>query len=155
MREEIITAWRINQKILLGLIDAISAEGMASTLSTRGGRNVTRQLAHLQYVRVHQLKNRAKSLAEGATLFDPKESPSKKELKAALQDSSARIEEWIMRMGEPGFRSMKGGPATSLAYLVSHESHHRGAILLTLKQCGHALDAKARMELWGDWGKEL
>jgi uncharacterized damage-inducible protein DinB len=153
MREELITAWRINQMILLGLIDAISAEGMASTLSTRGGRNVARQLAHIQYVRVHQLKSRAKTLAEGARLFDPKESPSKNDLKAALKDSSTRVEEWISRMGEPGFRSMKGGPATTLAYLVSHESHHRGSILLTLKQCGQSIDAKAAMALWGDWGK--
>ncbi len=154
MGDELVTAWKLNQKILLKLIDAIDAEGMAATLSTRGGRDVARQLAHLQYVRVYQLKSRAKSLAEGATLFDPKESPSKKELKAALADSSKRIEKWIAKMGEKGFRTMKGGAATTVAYLISHESHHRGAILLTLKQCGHPVDSNARMDLWGDWAKE-
>lgn len=154
MREELVTAWRINQKLLLKLIDAIPAAGMGDTLSERGGRDVARQLAHLHYVRIHQLRNRARSLAAGATLFDPKESPSKKELEAALADSSRRIEEWIARMGEKGFRGMKSGAAATVAYLISHESHHRGAILLTLKQRGHPVDAKTRMELWGDWAKE-
>ena len=40
---------------------------------------------------------------------------------------------------------------TTLAYFVAHESHHRGSILLTLKQSGHAV---ARDVAYGIWDQD-
>jgi len=36
--------------------------------------------------------------------------------------------------------------------LIAHESHHRGSILLTLKQTGHKLTDELKWGLW-DWNK--
>ena len=52
LAEQLLEAWRINNRINLFLIDRISAEGMRCTLSQRGGRNVARQFAHLHNVRL-------------------------------------------------------------------------------------------------------
>jgi uncharacterized damage-inducible protein DinB len=41
---------------------------------------------------------------------------------------------------------------TTLGYFIAHESHHRGSILLTLKQCGHGVDSTAQYAIW-DWDK--
>jgi len=60
---QILTAWRANHRINLFLIEAISAQGMQCTLSTRGGRDVTRQFAHLHNNRVWQLEKRATTAA--------------------------------------------------------------------------------------------
>ena len=60
--EQTVEAWHINNRLNLMLIDAISDAGMKCTLSKRGGHNVVRQFTHLQFVRIHQLANRAKSL---------------------------------------------------------------------------------------------
>ena len=106
------------------------------------------------YVRVLQLQSRARALAKGARTFATHDEPDKKTLKAALEDSSRRIEEWLRLAAEgaKGVRTFKRGLVQTLAYLVAHESHHRGSILLTLKQCGHALDSTTRYAIW-DWDR--
>ena len=55
MPEELLEAWRTNNRINLYLIDHISDEGMVSTLSKHGGRDVARQFAHMHNVRVWHL----------------------------------------------------------------------------------------------------
>jgi uncharacterized damage-inducible protein DinB len=151
MIEELLEAWRINNRINLRLIETISDAGMKCTLSKRGGRNVVRQFAHLQYVRVFQLNRRAKPLAEGARTFATHDEPDRPTLVAALEDSSQRIEQWIRLASEgaPRIKTFKRGLFPTVAYLIAHESHHRGSILLTLKECGEPLEKSTRDGIWG------
>ena len=152
--EEILEAWRINNRINLRLIERISDEGMRCTLSKRGGRNVVRQFAHVHNNRIYQLVNRAKALSERARLFDTHEEPDRQTLSAAFEDSSQRVEQWIRlaSQGTPKIRTLRRGLVPNIAYLIAHESHHRGSILLTLKQCGHRLDPALQYAIW-DWDR--
>lgn len=154
MIEEILAAWRINNRINFRLIERISDAGMRCTLSKRGGRNVVRQFAHLHYVRVYHLKKRAKPLAKGLRVFATHEEPDRQTLTAALNDSSRQVEQWfrLASEGKPGIRTLKRGLIPTVAYLISHESHHRGNILLTLKQSGHPVDSRTRYSIW-DWDR--
>ena len=65
-----------------------------------------------------------------------------------------RIEQFFSdwAAGVPKRRGFKKGLPAYLAYFVAHESHHRGNILLTLKQCGHNLDKDLRYQIW-DWDR--
>ena len=152
--EPILLAWRTNQRINVRLLQQITPEGLRCTLSTRGGRDVSRQFAHLHNVRIWHLEARAKALAKGARKFETKEAPGRAELIETLDDSAGRIEELFTRAieGVSGVRIAKRGPVQMLAYFVAHESHHRGNILLTLKQCGHAVSQDERYAIW-DWDR--
>ncbi|MFQ5528927.1 MAG: DinB family protein [Gemmatimonadota bacterium] len=153
MRDQLLEAWRTNNRINLLLLEHITDEGLASTLSTRGGRNVARQFGHLHDVRVWHLESRAKDLAEGLGKFGQKgqkTSPTREALIEALTASGTAIEVFLSDVfdGKPRRRGFKKGIFTTLAYLVSHESHHRGNILLTLKQSGHNIDKDVRYSIW-------
>ena len=159
MREPLVEAWRGHNRINLSLLDHISPEGLRATLSARGGRDVARQFAHLHDVRVHQLENRARDLADPLEKFQakgqPAVSPTKAQLKRALVASGEAVEEFLLDVleGVPKRRPFKRGLFATFGYFVSHESHHRGSILLTLKQAGHPIDRAARYDIWTEWGR--
>ena len=152
--DQILEAWRTNNRINFFLIDAIGAEGMKSTLSKRGGRNVVRQFCHLHNNRVWQLEKRAKDLAGGLHKFETYDEPGKRELKKCLRESGEKVEIFFADClaGKAKRRGFKKGVVTNLSYLIAHESHHRGNILLTLKETGQNLDQTMRYAIW-NWDK--
>lgn len=78
-------------------------------------------------------------------------SPKKTELKKAFTASGRAVETFLADVlsGKPRRRGFKKGLFTTLSYFVAHESHHRGSILLTLKECGHSLDKASAYGIWG------
>jgi uncharacterized damage-inducible protein DinB len=149
--DQLLEAWRINNRINLYLIDHISAAGMKCTLSKRSGRDVARQFGHIHNNRVWHLEKRAKDLAQGLVKFETKVTPSKAELEAALTASGEAMESFLEAVfsGAPKRRGLKKGVFATFGYHIAHESHHRGNILLTLKECGHGLDKNVQYAIWG------
>jgi hypothetical protein len=48
-------------------------------------------------------------------------------------------------------KGFKPHPEAFLGYIISHESHHRGQIILALKENGHIPDKKILYRIW-EWG---
>jgi uncharacterized damage-inducible protein DinB len=155
---EVVEAWRTNGRINRMLIDAVPDAGWTATLSARGGRDVGRQFAHLHDVRLYHLEKRARDLAEGLEKFSSKDvparTPSREEVIGALEASGDRIATFLSELatGAPTRKGFRKGLATTLAYFVAHESHHRGSIVLTLKQAGHPVPKDVRYGIW-DWDR--
>jgi len=151
--DQLVEAWETNNRITLMVIENVSKDGMACTLSKRGGRDVSRQFAHMHMNRLRWLVTKGgKDLVEGIVEFGSKEQPSAAKLKKALTASGKAISKFIREVGsgERTKRQQKKGIAVTVAYHIAHESHHRGSILLTLKQCGHGLDKDITYGIW-DW----
>lgn len=154
MKEQLLATWQTHQKMNLLLMDNISDAGMQKTLGTRAGRTVYLQWVHIHNVRMQWLEVCAKDIFKKYRVLD-KEAPfSRKELQEALEDSAKGIEELLSRSWDDGgkVKGFKKGVIPLLGYLISHESHHRGNILLTLKQSGEKIPDTVKWGLW-EWGK--
>jgi uncharacterized damage-inducible protein DinB len=151
LHEQILDSWRIGSRLNLYLLHAIPEEGLDDQPPTKG-RTVRKQLAHVHNVRLMWLQSAAPELLEGLHKFEPEEEPGRETLADALRASADAVEALLARGLETGrIKGFKPHPLAFLGYLIAHEGHHRGQILLALKANRHMVDRKVQYGLW-EWG---
>ena len=152
MDEQLLETWAIHSRINLYLLDAIPAEALGDVSASKG-RTVAEQFAHVHNVRLMWLKQAAPELLAGLEKVEKTDAADHLRLRAALESSATAIAELLRQSLAAGGRvkGFKPHVTAFLGYLVSHESHHRGQIALTLKQAGHPLDKKTAYGIW-EWG---
>ena len=146
----LLETWQIHDRINLYLLDAVDPASLDSHSASKG-RSVGEQFAHIHNVRLMWLKSAAPGLLAG--LAKVEQANDKKLLKKSLTDSGAAIGKLLANSLEADgkIKGFKPHAAAFLGYLISHESHHRGQIALTLKQAGKPLDKKIGYGMW-EWG---
>jgi uncharacterized damage-inducible protein DinB len=149
---QLLETWQIHDRINLYLLDAIDASSLA-TYSASKGRSVGEQFAHVHNVRLMWLKSAAPELLKGLTKIENEQANDKKLLAKSLADSGKAIGALLAQSLTAGgkVKGFKPHATAFLGYLISHESHHRGQIALSLKQAGKPLDKKIAYGLW-EWG---
>lgn len=149
---QLLETWDIHNRINLYVLDAILPEGLKAQ-SPAKGRTVGELLAHLHNVRLMWLKAAAPDLLQGLDKLEKTDAVRKDSIRKSLVASGKAIRELVSQSLDAGGRvkGFKPHATAFVGYLISHESHHRGQIVLLLKQSGHRLDNKILYGLW-EWG---
>ena len=145
--EAFLTNEQINQK-LLDLLDPKVWDG-SPPCSKR--RNIATSFAHMHNVRLMWLKSAAPELLAGVEKIEGADG-TREDLRAALEASGGAVES-LLRASLPGGRVKGFRPhaVAFLGYLISHESHHRGQMTITLRQLGQPLEDRIDYGMW-EWG---
>ncbi len=151
--DQSIDTWRINNRINMMILEELGPDALECTLSKRGGRNVALQFAHMHSVRIQWLEVCAPAIFNTQTKIDKEGKIDKALLKKRLAESAEAIAQWMGTADDEGkLKGYKKGIIAMLGYMLAHEAHHRGSILLTIKQSGIKLSDKLKWQIW-DWEK--
>ena len=150
--DAILETWQIHDRINIYLLDAIDPVSLDSHSASKG-RSVGEQFAHIHNVRLMWMKAAAPVLLKGLTKIENEKAQDKKLLRKSLADSGKSMGVLLGQSLASGgkVKGFKPHVAAFLGYLISHESHHRGQIALTLKQAGKPVDKKVAYGIW-EWG---
>ncbi len=146
IEQQLLDSWKRSNRINLYLLEILAPHMLE--LGSQGGA-VGEQFAELHNVRLTWLSTVAPELLDGLERLERGETLSRERLIFSLKRSS----EAVSRLLELGLEAetlegFKPHVATFHSYIVAHEAHHRGRILLTLKRAGYRIDRKIPFNLW-------
>ena len=151
-------AWRTNSRVTSYLVEHLPPELWDLPLPGSPRRTIRMIAGHLHNVRCTWLKTLGREQGIAVPASVDRRTVSRRELIAALKQSSKGIEA-LLRVGIAGgghvppsnayvWRNLPLDVPHVLTYFVAHEGHHRGQIVMVARQLGHRLPDTVSAGLW-------
>jgi uncharacterized damage-inducible protein DinB len=147
--DAVLRSFSIHNRVHLYLLDALPAEVWDAPPPGGKGRTLPALVSHIHKVRLMYLEA-AKWKEKPAELTKTTTIP---EAKLALEASAKAVVDWLNPIlhGEAKVSGFKPDAWAFVAYLIAHEAHHRGQMVLLARQLGHPIDKATSYGLW-EWG---
>lgn len=147
----VLKSFQVNEKVNQFLLAQIDEAAWRLDPPGKGGRTIAATFAHIHSVRLMWLKASQKEVDLPPALDKANCTPDQvaAALSASARGCSALIENALRNNGK--IKNFKPDVVQFVAYLISHEAHHRGQISQLARQCGYPLPKNAAFAMW-EWG---
>jgi uncharacterized damage-inducible protein DinB len=160
-REVLLEIWAANDRMNQLILEHLDPRAWRARLPGRTGRTIAAIFAHVHNIRRKWLRLSAPHLKLPAEADRARS--TRKQAKAAFAESAQRCSEMladalattagqVKTFRRDGWANPWPAGPTMVAYMLAHEAHHRGQVLMLAHQLGYRLPDQAAYGIW-HWEK--
>ena len=147
---ELLDAWSLNNKVTLYLLENIDPTWLGAKIQGKG-RSIGEQFVHINNIRSYWI---GKVDTKQDLKIDKKYRGDKEKLTNALNITGDRMMKTLESIFDAGkIRGYKPHPLAFYSQMISHESHHRGQIMMTITRNDLPISKTVNFGLW-NWNNK-
>ena len=157
LRQALKESWAVNERMNQIVLEHLDPAAWRAKLPGSKGRTIAAIVAHVHNIRRKWLRLSAPHLKLPAALN--RSGCTQKQARKALAESAARCAEMLAdaltgtkrrakTFRRDGWAKPWPAGAAMVAFMISHEAHHRGQVCMLSHQLGFKLPVKAGAGMW-------
>lgn len=149
----LLEVWAINEEVNQHLLRHLDARAWRAEVPGYKGKTIATTFSHMHNSRLMWLTMSDKSIVRPAKTDRSKVTIA--QAKAALAKSAkafAKLLEKGTTHAEGRVRQMPPNVIGAMGYIMTHEAHHRGQVMLMARQVGCPVELMVMAGMW-QWGK--